>query len=82
MKKRTDKKGKLKENLIDGLLELVLTVVFFAIGWGVLSLFGMDVEEMDSDLTVLIGIAVLAVIFGTVAVVVHFMKKKRSSRDE
>ena len=79
MKKRTDKKGRLREALVEGVLELVLTVIFFAIGWGILSLFGMDTDKMDPDLTVLIGIAVLAVVVGAVAVMAHFVKKKRCS---
>lgn len=76
------KKGKLKENLIEALLEFALTMIFFVIGWGILSLFDIDTEKIDSDLTVLIGIAVIAVIFGAVALTVHFVKKKKTSQNK
>lgn len=82
MKKNGEnKRGKLREGIAECLLELVLTVIFFAVGWGILSLFGINADEMDSDLTVLIGIAVFAVAIAAVVAIAHFVKKKKKRND-
>ncbi len=79
---KKEKRGKLGEALAEILLELVLTVILFAVGWGVLSLFGLKFDEVDPDLTVLLGIAVIAAIVGVIAVVIYFAKKKLKSKKE
>ena len=74
MKKK--KQEKLGEALAELLLELVLTVILFAVGWGVLSLFGFSFDEVDPDLTVMLGFAVIAAIAGAIAVIIYLTKKK------
>lgn len=56
------KKSKVREALIDGLLELILTFICFGIGFGFLAIFDLTDCSEDGELTVLIGVAVIAVI--------------------
>ena len=52
-----NRKSIIKGEISEGLLEIVLSVVFFAIGFGVLSLFNLN--DIDGDLAILIGGAVI-----------------------
>ena len=80
--KKKNKKAKLKENIIDLLLELVLSAIFFAVGFGVLSLFGVRLDDMDADLTVLLGIAVTALIIGGAVLAVRLLNKNKKNKDK
>ena len=73
---KKDKK-KLKEAFFEGLLEIVLTLIFFGIGALVVIAFGVELDSpnIDYDLIVLLGIVVLVVIFGTVHTLVQWFKK-------
>ncbi len=73
---KKDKK-KLKEAFLDGLLEIVLTLVFFGIGALIIGAFGikLDSPSMDFDLIVLLGIVVPVVGFGIVYALVKWFKK-------
>ena len=77
-----NKKSIIKGELSEGILEIVLSVVFFAIGFGVLSLFNLT--DIDGDFAILIGGAVLVlpivIILGIKAI---FKKcKKGKSKNE
>ena len=78
---KKDKK-KLKEAFFEGLLEIVLTLIFFGIGALVVSAFGVELDSpnIDYDLIILLGIVVLVVIFGTVHTLVQWFKKVIGSK--
>ena len=73
---KKDKK-KLKEALLEGLLEIVLTLIFFGIGALIFSAFGvkLDSPSVDFDLIVLLGIVVPVVVFGLIFALVQWLKK-------
>ena len=73
---KKDKK-ELKEALLEGLLEIVLTLIFFGIGALIFSAFGvkLDSPSIDFDLIVLLGIVVPVVVFGLIFVLVQWLKK-------
>ena len=73
---KKDKK-KLKEAFFEGLLEIVLTLVFFGIGALIVSAFGVDLNSpnIDSDLIVLLGIIVPIVVFGLICTLVQWLKR-------
>ena len=73
--KRQARRAKFRENLSEGIAELILTLVLFGIGYGIISLFGLKTE--DFDLTMLIGIVAIAVIFAAVYIVSKLFKKKK-----
>ena len=77
-----NRKSIIKCEISEGLLEIVLSLVFFAIGFGVLSLFNLT--DIDGDLAILIGGAVIVlpilIILGIRAI---FKKcKKGKSKNE
>ena len=74
---KKDKK-KPKEALLEGLLEIVLTLIFFGIGALIVSVFGVELDSpnFDFDLIVLLGIIVSVVVFGLVYALVQWLKKK------
>ena len=74
MKKDKKKNGAV---LLEGLAEIVLTLICFGIGAFIVSLFGVNLESpnIDGDLIILLGIVVLVVIFGTVHTLVQWSKK-------
>ena len=73
---KKDKK-KLKEAFFEGLLEIVLTLIFFGIGALIFSAFGVELDSpnIDFDLIVLLGIIVPIVVFGLVCALVKWLKK-------
>ena len=54
-----NRKSIIKGEISEGLLEIVLSLVFFAIGFGVLSLFNLTDSDSSGDLAILIGGAVI-----------------------
>ena len=76
------KKDAFKENLLEGILEIVFTVIFFGIGAVLVLLFGelfkldLDVFSMNEDLIVILGIVAFFVICAIVALLVNIIKKK------
>ncbi len=78
---KKDKK-KIREVLLEGLAEIVMTLICFGIGALILSLFGVSLELaiIDYELIVLIGIVVPVVIFGTVHALVQWFKKVIDSK--
>ena len=80
---KKDKK-KLKEAFFEGLLEIILTLIFFGIGALVVSAFGVesDSPNIDFDLIVLLGIIVPVVVFGLVYALVQWLKKTIKSKQK
>ena len=70
-------KKRIAEGLLEGLAELVLTLIFFGIGAYIVSLFGVDFNspDVDHDLIVLLGIVAFFVIVGIVYALVQWIKK-------
>ena len=81
MKKET--KAKIREGCGEAVLEIVLSLVLLAIGAGVLALFGVsgDVEWLDGDLLMLIGIGAILLVGGAVSVVVRVIKKRKKENN-
>ena len=75
--KATKDKKKLKEAFFEGLLEIVLTLIFFGIGALIVSALGikLDSPSIDFDLIILLGILVSVVVFGLVCTFVQWLKK-------
>ena len=73
---KKDKK-KLKDAFFEGLLEIILTLIFFGIGAIIVSAFGieLDAPNIDFDLIVLLGIIVLAVALIFAFALVKWLKK-------
>ena len=80
---KKDKK-KFKEAFFEGLLEIVLTLIFFGIGALVVSALGVELDSpnIDFDLIVLLGIIVLVVVFGLVYALVQWLKKTIKSKQK
>ena len=72
-------KKQIKEDLLDGLLEIVLSLVFCAIGALIISLLGIDLyaSSIDLDLLILIGVVAFLAVFGIVFAAIHFIRKKK-----
>lgn len=78
---KTDK-NKFKENLLEGIFELVFTAIFFGIGAIIIyfagSLFGfkIDLSDMDLDTVVFIGIVTPIVVFLIISYLTQSIKEK------
>ena len=72
-------KKQIKEDLLDGLLEIILSLIFGAIGVLIISLLGIDLDasSIDLDLLILIGLVAFLAVFGITYVVIHLIKKKK-----
>ena len=74
------KKGKRRfgEALSEAVCELLLTLLFFGVGALVVCLCdgNLNVLALDLEWIVLIGLAVTALIFGVVYLIVRWVKKK------
>lgn len=81
--KGSKSKGRFGEAISEILVELVLTVIFFAIGFFIINLFGdAKFDEVDSDLAILIGIIAFFIIFAIVIIVIDKIIKKKSRKRE
>lgn len=72
-------KSQWKETLLDAIGEIVIYLVFFGVGALVLALFGIDVDAVDVDTILLIGVGVLALLGGVIWVAEILKKKKKAS---
>ena len=63
--------------LLEGLGELLLTLFCFGIGALIVSLLGVDVLAIDSDLLVLLGTAVFVAVFVAVYFLIRRIKRLR-----
>ncbi len=63
--------------LLEGLGELVLTLLSLGIGVFIVGLFGVDFESpnINYELIILLGLAVFFVIFGIICAFVQWIKK-------
>lgn len=73
-------KGQWKENLIEGIVELVFCLVLFGLGTLVIGLFGVSADDVDGDLIALIGVGVFALLGGVIWVAEILKKKKKPSK--
>ena len=64
------------EALSEALAEIVLTLVFAAVGFGILKLLDIDLE-FDPELFAGIGILIFAAVCAVVFVTIHLINKKR-----
>ena len=71
-------KTSFKERLIEALLELLISVVLFAVGFGLVSLFGGVGWELDFELLALIGCAVIFALALIVWLIFSIIKKNKS----
>ena len=73
---KKDKK-KLKEAFFEGLLEIVLTLIFFGIGALIISTFGIELDSpsINDDSIILLGIVVTIAILVIVCALVQWFKK-------
>jgi hypothetical protein len=76
----TPSKGQtVKESLLDALGELIFYLIFFGIGFLVLTLLGTKDADIDPDFAVLIGLLAVFLIGGTIALAIFLVKKKKPS---
>ena len=77
-------KNKFRAILLEGLAEIGLTLICFGVGSLIFTLFGaeLDSSNIDSDLIVLLGIAVIIVIFGVSFAFVQWFKKRISNKSQ
>ena len=63
--------------LLEGLGELLLTLLCLVIGIFIVSLFGVNFEsfDMDYDLIILLGLVSFFVVFGCINAFVQWLKK-------
>lgn len=66
-----------KESLLDALGELIFYLIFFGIGFLVLTLLGTKDADIDPDFAVLIGLLAVFLIGGTIALAIFLVKKKK-----
>lgn len=79
------KKKRIKEGLLDALLEILFSLIFFGIGALALSLFGVDIDSVlnaDGELLILVGIAVVFIPLIIILCLVHFVRKRRKNERE
>lgn len=64
---------------LDVLLELIVAVVFFGVGFLILKLFGVNVSalNMDEDIVVLIGVGAFVVVFVIAYAIIKFIKNRK-----
>jgi hypothetical protein len=84
-KSRKRPKGSWKFDLMEGLLELVVTLVLtiaaMAVGYLLLSVYPKEkLANIDGELVVLIGTVVLAIPVGLVILICNLIKKKRGRK--
>ena len=68
--------------LLEGLAEIIFTLIGFGIGALIVSLFGVNFEssELDSDLLIFIGIVVILAILIAMCALVQCFKKKANNK--
>lgn len=70
--------------MIEGLLEIILSLIFLGIGVVIVSLLGHNIDSaaMDGDLLVLIGMAVIFLPLGAIFSLIEKIKKKAKKKKE
>ncbi len=89
--KKKKRSESFSESLIDAVIEIIVELLCFALGIGVICLFGAkfgsehELSEFDSDLIVLIGVFalfLLIVAIGAVIALIKRLKRKNNSVTE
>ena len=77
-------KKKIKSALLEGLVEIVLTLVSFGIGALIVSLFGVkpDSPNVNGDSIILLGIVAICVTFAVVYAIVQWFKKTIGNKNK
>ncbi len=77
---RYEKEKCLSWILLEGLGELLLTLLCLRIGMLVVSLFGVDVtsDTVGYDLLCLLGVVIFFAVFGAICAIIHLIKKTRN----
>lgn len=79
-------KSKIKEAVLEGILEIILTAVCFGIGALIFSLLGIKIDSpnIDFETIVLLGIIAPVLLFAIINGVVQWVKKitHRKKQDE
>ncbi|MBR2930506.1 MAG: hypothetical protein IKC32_04685 [Clostridia bacterium] len=73
-----NKKSSFGERLGDALLEILFSLLALGAGVGLLSLFGLNIDEIfahDGDLVMLLGIVVIIAVGLAVFYILHLFKK-------
>lgn len=74
-------KGKLSEAFSEAIIEFILEILCFALGIGVICLFGakfgpdIELSALDSDMIVLIGVLALFVLLLVIGAVIALFKR-------
>lgn len=79
MNKKNKKKREMPDSVAEGIVELILTIVFSGIGFivciGISKIFSVKMDDFDLDSFVLIGIAFLALIVLVISVIKTFIRR-------
>ena len=79
------KKDEIGASLFEGLIEIILTLILCAVGFGLCygfgAIFKVDLGELDFDSYALIGIAALVVIGVIIGKVVESLRKRKKRRE-
>lgn len=74
------KKQEILDSLIEGVVELILAIILFGVGFlvclGISSIFSVDITDFDFDSFVLIGIISLVLIIIVISFLKRFFKIK------
>ncbi|MBE7056654.1 MAG: hypothetical protein E7388_04350 [Ruminococcaceae bacterium] len=75
------KKQKMLDSLAEGVVELILLIILFAVGslvyLGISSIFSVETTDIDFDIIVLVGIISLVAIILIFALIKKFFKNKK-----
>ena len=73
---KEDKKN-IKSALLEGLFELILSLICLGVGALIIGLFGVDFDsaDIDYDLIILLGLVALVAVFGIFFALVRWIKK-------
>ena len=78
---KKDKKP-LRETLLEGILEIVLTLLCFGMGALIIRLFGVNLDSpnIDGDLIILLGVVVFLIVLGAMSALMQWFKKILSGK--
>ena len=70
---------RLNEGCGEAVAEIICSLIFMAVGGAILAIFGVsgDVEWLDGDLVILIGIGAIILPTGIIFAVIHAVRKRK-----